>query len=245
MENLNMDKIIKQSPDLTEGCGCNDEREYEDDMFNKTKKALNDKNSGRWDWDKIDNCWTWKDADLEPWGHQGLSLAGVTSTHEGVTIKFVVHGAKTFVGHDVCLNLPKHAEEDEKIYEKVLKYYMEHAENNIMCLASSGEWDGDSWYMTYENEIELKFPIQFDEDEDPGKWAEELISAAKEDIKGWSDEIELGDSYQDELAGWSHEGKKCELEKPGPNSVWEIFCEHHDESDDPISNGWLGDDGRP
>tara|TARA_S200002703_G_scaffold147795_1_gene143903 strand:- start:141 stop:875 length:735 start_codon:yes stop_codon:yes gene_type:complete len=222
-----------------------DEHAYEDEMFNKLKKVLNDKNSGRWDWEQIDNCWTWKDSDLESYGHQGLSLDSVTSTHEGVTVKFTVHGGKTFVGHDVVMNLPKHVEEDDKIYQKVLDIYMEHAENNIMCLSSAGEWDGDSWYMTYENEVELKFSIKFDEDEDPEKWAEEIISKAKKDIQGWEKEMESGDRYQEELSGWKHEGEKCELEKPGPNSVWNLFCEHHDESDDPISNGWVGDDGLP
>jgi len=222
-----------------------DERAYEDEIFQKLKKVLNDRNSGRWDWDVIDYCWTSKDADLEPHGHQGLSLGSVTSTHEGVTVRFTVRGGKTFVGQDVSLNVPKHVEEDDKIYQKILDIYLEHAENNVMCLSSAGEWDGDSWWMTYQDEVEVKFPIKFDEDENPEKWAEEIIKKAQEDIKGWSDEMELGDRYQEELAGWIHEGKKCELEKPGPNSVWEIFCERHDESEDPINNGWVGDDGLP
>ena len=55
---------------------------------------LKERDTGRWRWDRIHCCVTGKDADLEPWGQQGIELVSVNAT----TVTFYVHLGIAYAG---------------------------------------------------------------------------------------------------------------------------------------------------
>ena len=197
----------------------------EDYGFEGIQAALKKRDSGRYGWDAIDCCWTGKDADLEPWGQQGCMLISVDD--EFATVE--VHASKTFAGTDVTLNLPKHAEDDDEVSDGVLEIYMKQAEGIVCGCGSSGEWDGDSWLMTYKGTIKVPvIPNEDETDTDHEKTAEAIITAAEASLADWEKEIGMADEIMEVLAGWKKYNRKkelvrCKEGRPGPGSAWAMY----------------------
>lgn len=197
----------------------------EDYGFETVKAALRKRDNGRWRWDAIDCSWSGKDADLEPFGHQGCILISIDD--EFATVE--VHAGKTFAGAYVALNLPRKANGSNSTYDKVLGVYMEQAEGIVCGCSSSGEWDGDSWCMTHRGII--KVPVIANEDEtdvDGEKMAESIVTAAKASLANWEREIGMADDMMEVLAGWKKYNRKKELVpcregRPGPGSAWAMY----------------------
>lgn len=216
----------RHMPDMEEG--------FRAEMEDRLKTALEKECTGRWDWDRITSCWTSKDSDLEPWGYQGLELTSVVFT--GKTIdsgdlmaQIMVHGGKTFAGTDICMNIPDDLE--DRILEQLREHYLEQAQEVMIGCNSEGSWDGDSWYMTYKNKIEVPL-IMFEDPENDYEYtmnieesAASCIEAGKADIKSWESEITLADEILNMLAGWSTRDQagnivSCPANKPGPECVY-------------------------
>ncbi len=197
----------------------------EDYGFENIQSALRKRSTGRWRWDAIDCCWTGKDADLEPFGNQGCILIAVDE--EFATVE--VHAGKTFVGLDVSLNLPKHADRSEKLSDAARDIYMKQAQGVVCGCGTSGEWDGDSWYMNYKGVIKVPIiPNEGKTDVDDEKMAEAILTAAKASLAGWEREIGLADDMLNVLAGWDRYSSKkelvpCKEGRPGPGSVWAML----------------------
>ena len=160
--------------------------------------VLKEYDTGRWDWDQIDCCFTGKDADLEPWGQQGISVIQITDD----TVKFRVHGGKTFAGIDVSLNFPEGKGDDDDYYSKALDIWAEQATMVVQGCDSDGEWTGDDWWMSFEEDAEVEW--QFDEKGEMSYdlTAKAMIQKAHEIIQPWEKEIMLADGFMDQLAGW-------------------------------------------
>ncbi len=177
--------------------------------FDAIEKGLKEHDTGRWDWEKITCCTTSKDADLTPWGCQGIELVSVNE--DAVTV--VIHGYKTFVGDDICLNEPK-GYTDEQV-DTARQLYLDQAELIVQGCGSAGEWDGDSWIMAFEEEV--KIPWAFNEDMTPDydTTVKSILEAAETLISPWETEIELADGMLDQLAGWKDsKGNRCQEGEP-------------------------------
>lgn len=192
----------------------------EDWGYGEILTALKKHNTGRWKYDYIDCSWTGKDADLEVFGNQGCKILCVDDEH--VTVE--VLAGKTFVGIDVSLNLPDEAETDEIVFNACHEIYMEQAQEVVCGCGSSGEWDGDSWYMTHSGTI--KVPVVAKDGEiDADATALDILKESEKSLKNWEREIAIADDILNVLAGWKT-GKKlrhCKPGKPGPDSVWGLY----------------------
>lgn len=191
----------------------------------KLLAALKEFDTGRWQWDQIDCCLTSKNADLEPWGQQGVHLDRVTEDD----VTFTVHGLKTFAGDDVCLNLPPEIEDDDEKFEAAREAYLEYAQyvvvegtyKHLDVGEMGAEWDGDSWVLSFEGEVTI--PWVGDGDSMFEDTAKAILAKAEEVIRPWEDEMVRADEMLNQLAGWIDEdGTRCEEGKPGAGSVWSI-----------------------
>jgi len=197
----------------------------EDYGFEPVQAALKKRDSKRWRWDALDCCWTGKDADLEPWGHQGCTLISVDEEYATVE----VHAGKTFVGTDVTLNLPRKVENSNATHDKVLDVYMEQAQEIVFGCGASGEWDGDSWYMTHRQVIKVPvIPNEDQTDVDAEKTADAIVTAAKASLADWEREIGVANEMIEVLSGWKKYNRKkelvpCKEGKPGPGSAWAMY----------------------
>lgn len=195
----------------------------EDYGFERVKNELKRLSSNRWRWDIIDYCMTGKDADLEPWGQQGLELSDVGET----TAKAIAHIGKTFCGIDVCLNLPDDI--DDQTRDEVLELYLEQATEIVCGCGVGGYWSGDDWYMSAE--VPYSVPVVLTEDQtdiDPVKTAEALIDGMEKALANAQRELVLADKMLDVLSGWytySKRGKRKVYPegKPCKGSVWDIY----------------------
>ena len=193
----------------------------EDYGFDRVKAALDAHDTGRGQWD----CnFTRKDADLESYGAQGLTLESVDDKYATAT----VHISKTFAGLDACLNLPSWAEEDDETFEKVRDIWMDAAGAVVCGCSVSGEWTGDDWHMYESFTVRVKTVLNDDGDTDAEATAEALIKAAQEALEDTEASLVLADQMMEQLAGWRTyhadgtstrhpEGEPCE------GSVWSIF----------------------
>lgn len=192
----------------------------EDYGFDLILAELKKHNTGRWRWDGIDCSWTGKDADLEPWGHQGCKLISVDEEHATVE----VHAGKTFVGTDVCLNLPEHAEQDDEVLDQIHEIWMWQAQEIVCGCGASGEWDGDSWWMTSNHTIKVPVTLFDDGNVDAEKTVSAIVKAAEKSLKEWEYEIGLADKMMSVLAGWKHPNhRRCKEGRPGKGSVWSMY----------------------
>lgn len=196
----------------------------EDYGFDLILSELKKHNTGKWRWDHIDCSWTGKDADLESWGNQGCKLISVDEEHATVS----VHAGKTFVGTDVTLNLPKSAEDDEELLEQINEIWMSQAQEIVLGCGSSGEWDGDSWWMTTKHTIKVPVTLFDDGNVNAEKTASSIVTEAKKSLKQWEDEIRLSDDMMSVLAGWKCYDRRnrlvpCKEGRPGKGSVWSMY----------------------
>jgi hypothetical protein len=179
-------------------------------------RALAPYDSGRWSYDKIHCCITGKDADLEPWGQQGIEI--VTADRKTVTIR--VHGGKTFAGTDACLNLPKRIEKSRKLMEKAVDAFLEQAQE-VVCGTytgygdTEGGWTGDDWYLSFNITAKLRWSrtrtgrISF------RRTARRIHDKANALIEPWAKEMALADRLMSQLAGWiDGNGKRCRAGRP-------------------------------
>ncbi len=194
--------------------GLNDENWGLD--FDEVMKHLKEHDSGRWRWARIHCCLTGKDADLEPWGQQGIEL--ISCDENGLTL--IGYGGKTECGDDVCLNLPDEMEFSEA--GKCHEAYMEQAQEVVCGTASAGEWDGDSWYMTFEETFTS--PWVYKEDgvtPDYEATAKLAISNFEALIKPWEDEMVSMSDACNVLAGWRDwKGERCPPGQPSKGAAW-------------------------
>ena len=190
--------------------------------------ALKEHDSGRWDWDKIDVCLTWKDADLEPHGQQGIELVSITEDE----VFFKVHGGKTIPGWDISLNFPSDLDEsDYDTWNKYREIYLEQAREIVCGAGSDGYWSGDDWFLSFEDSGSIEW--QFD---DKGEMSYELtaqavVAKANELLAHWEAEMILADKMIDQLAGWrDSEGNRCDVGNPDMNcSVFSPFYQGDEE----------------
>ena len=191
---------------LPPGCGTLPGEEPDDwgqDMA-ALLQAAKEFDTGRWDWEPIHLCLTGKDADLEPWGQQGIEF--VSCDEDNVHI--VVHGYKTHVGTDVSLNLPPEIENDDEKYDAALEAYLDAAQAVICGNGWPGEWDGDSWYMTFREEASVPW-VYADDGVTPDYPAtvQACIDKANEVIAPWEKAMAADDKYLNQLAGWRDAGE--------------------------------------
>jgi hypothetical protein len=180
-----------------------------DEMKQKIVEALKGFDSGRWDWEKIDCTITWKDADLDSHGQQGIQVIGCDDDK----VTCLAHIGKTFVGEDVCLNEPnwlKNAmmHDDpiaDRYYEAYREAYLETATDIVCGCVVAGEWDGDDWYM-YES-VEFSVPWEIlhgtgEMDIDYNATAAAIVKAAEKALEPLEKELILADEALDVAAGW-------------------------------------------
>jgi hypothetical protein len=185
--------------------------------LDEIKKILKTWCSGRWDWAKIDYCLTGKDADLGPWGQQGLQL--LSADEDGV--HFIVHGYSTVIGTDVCLNYPWDEPEGDDYY-KARDCYMNQMQEFVMGAASMGEWDGDSWGMSCNEETSVPWVYLPDEvTPDYEATCHAIIAKLEEVIKPWEQEMIALDHWGNVLAGWTDDEGNCIKEgDQTPQAAW-------------------------
>lgn len=164
--------------------------------------AVKANGSNRWKWDELTTSYTSKDADLEPYGHQGVSVLGMS----GKTIHCTAHIGKTFAGSDVCLNL-KDGQDDERARE----LYLEQATEIVCGCGVAGEWDGDSWYMSDSVPFTVRLRAT------PEETAAAIRNGTERALKNLEDELRSADQCLETLAGWRDdkgkdypEGEPCE-----------------------------------
>jgi hypothetical protein len=176
--------------------------------FERLKAALNLADSGRWQWDEIDFCWTGKYADLDAWGYQGLHLDKVEDGRAYAT----VHTGKTIPGDDVTLNIPDNITDD--VYQRVREIYLEQAQEAVIGCGYSGDWSGDDWFLTDSFQIVVPYTT-------PEETVIALESAAMESLKEWEKAMGKVDSMTNQLAGWeNHRGKHMQEGHYPKCSVW-------------------------
>lgn len=159
--------------------------------------TLADYDTGRWSYDAIDCCLTGKDADLEPWGQQGLQLVAVSEDK----IKVRLHLGKTFCGTDVCLNKGIDWDDHDE-HSKAIDEYLEQAGEVICGIPFSGEWSGDDWYICHQEDVEIDYILDSDGDADVVAIWESLRKALEPVIEQWEEEIVSADEILNVLAGW-------------------------------------------
>lgn len=159
---------------------------------------LKEYSSNRWDYDKIHCCITGKDADLEPWGQQGIELSYVKDTREGLVGHFVLHCGKTFAGTDVCLNIP-----EDDTYEEKREQYLEIAQEIIGTCGYCGEWSGDDWYITQELDFTANVVLNDDDEVDTQATWLSIKAAFDEAVKPWDTEITAVDESLNCESGWA------------------------------------------
>lgn len=154
--------------------------------------------TGRWHYDAIDCCLTEKDADLEPWGQQGLQLVAVSEDK----IKVRLHLGKTFAGTDVCLNKDIDWDDHEQ-HSKAIDEYLDQA-GEVICGIPYGWLIGkcDDWYICHEEDVEIDYILDSDGDADVVAIWESLGKALEPVIERWEKEIGIADDILNVLAGW-------------------------------------------
>ena len=155
--------------------------------------------SGRWDWDRIDVCLTYKDADLTPWGHQGIEIVHVSEDD----VIFTVHGGKTFAGSDVSLNFPDGKDADDEYYFKAIDVWLDQAHLVVQGAGSSGMWTGDDWFMDFEAKTSVEWQFDPDGEMSYELTAKAIVEKAEEVIKPWEAEMVLADKFMNQLSGWT------------------------------------------
>lgn len=144
-------------------------------------------------------CLTGKDADLEPWGEQWITLDSADEEQAHCTFRAYVSVA----GTDVCLNLPEKTTEEE--YEKAQNEYLEQA-TEIVCGANlAGEWDGDSWILGTQESFDVNWHYLKDDTPDYPKTVEEIMKALTPVQNRWEEEVIPMNDYLNEAAGWKKE----------------------------------------
>lgn len=194
------------------------------DVYNAVAAKLKERDTGRWQWDEIDCCWTGKYADLDPSGYQGLHLDSVDDEY----IYATAHVGKTFVGTDVTLNVPKSVEDNEEVLDAVRDIYMEQAQETVCGCAVAGEWDGDSWFMS--DSAKFKVAIKYNKDGDPDIEAavDALVSSGEQALAHFERELVLADQIMGQLAGWTtvrRNGKTHHHKEGRPcrGSAWDFY----------------------
>jgi hypothetical protein len=182
-------------------------------------KAAADLDTGRWNWDRIHLCMTGKDADLASWGQQGIEFAWCDED----SVAFVVHCGKTFVGTDVCLNMPHDASDDAM--DKAHEAFLDAAYHIVCDVGYPGDWSGDDWFITHREEA--THPWVYKDDEvtpDYEATVQAIYDKAQEMVKEWEQIMCAADADMSVLSGWQDEkGNKCESGKPCPGAAWLVI----------------------
>lgn len=197
--------------------GLNDENWGLD--FEEVRKILDSWSSHRWPWAKITYCLTGEDADLESHGQQGVELVSVDE--DGVD--FIVHGGKTFAGHDVCLNIPDDTGmNDDAEWQRCLDLFLDQMYEFICGSGYPGEWSGDDWFMSFDEAASV--PWSYKDDgvtPDYEATCNAIVAKLDEVIKPWEDEMVSLDHWGDVLAGWRNEaGERIKAGDPTPEAAW-------------------------
>jgi hypothetical protein len=203
---------------------CHDveEAEYEEETL-AIKQALKASDTGRWDYDKIDACLTGKDADLEPWGQQGIEVVSVDDIYVHCLARF----GKTFAGTDVCLNTPTDiSDDDEDWLDMARDRYLDAANEVVSGCGLAGEWTGDDWYMSEAMMFETEWKRDPEGEIDYKATAVAIVEDFSEMMKPVEDELILAGKILDMLAGWktidpeTKEVVRCPEGQPGPEAAW-------------------------
>ena len=189
---------------------------YEED-YELIIDALKPYDTGRWEWDRIDCCITGKDADLEPWGPQGIEIV---SCDDG-GVKCIAHIGKTFAGSDVCLNLPESMNADEDAWNGAVDAYLEQAQEVVCGCNLAGEWTGEDWWLCDNVEFSVDW-VMNDDTPDYAATAKKIVKLALNELAPLEDELRLADQLLDQLAGWitGKDNARCEGGAPGPEAAW-------------------------
>ena len=160
---------------------------------------------------------TSKDADLEPWGQQGIEIL---SCDDG-GVKCIAHIGKTFSGSDVCLNLPEDLERDEDTRYAAVEAYLDQAYEVVCGCGLAGEWSGDDWWLCDNVEFSVDW-VMNDDTPDYAETAKKIVKTALNKLAPLEEELQLADQLLDQLAGWKT-GKDyahCDAGQPGPEAAW-------------------------
>jgi len=177
------------------------------DLCEDIKAELRKQNDGRWEWEQIDYCFTGKDADLEPWGDQGVEV--VRCDDDGVHC--CAHIGKTFVGDDVCLNLQPEIENDDEAWEKAREAYLDQAQEIVAGCAVAVEFT-----VPWEND---------DDDPDLDALTKAIIAEAEKALAPLEQDLAGADEALEMLAGWKTYDENgdlvhCPEGQPGPEAAW-------------------------
>jgi len=177
------------------------------------RKRLRELSTNKWRWDRIDYCATGKDADLEPWGRQGVEVVCCDDTRADC----IAHIGKTFSGLDVALNLPFDTTDAD--IDRAMEIYLDQAAEVICGCNVAGDWDGDAWYLS--ESIDFSVDLVFTDSElDVDATAAAIVERLSRVLEPVEKELVLADNILNDLAGWTEDGKQCEDGKPGKYSAW-------------------------
>ena len=178
-------------------------------------------------------CWTWKDADLEPWGRQFCHLDSIKDGIAWATVE----SFKLFVGYGVTLNIPDNSSSPDQ--DRCLDLYMEQAEMTV----SGGcpihiEFDGDDWMSSSKEVIGIPITAKgWFRKKDyaatkvkyvaPCDAARSIMWASKQSLERWELCVKEIDQQLNMASGWMtyKEGAPvcCKPGKPGPESAWAVI----------------------
>ena len=164
------------------------------------KAAAPEYSTGRWPY--VDVCITGRDADLEVGGHQGYRVLRV----DGDTVHCTAECGQSIVGHDVCLNFP---DDVEGYYERKREEYLAFAGQAVCDFPFDGEWDGDSWWLSYSQPFTAALVRGAEGEVDLEATFQAMYDGHQAAVAYWDQESEDLHGVLGEVAGWRDElGRK-------------------------------------
>ena len=169
-----------------------------DHGFDALLAEMKKRSTGCWDWEKAHLVLTDVGAEREPWGALALELTEVDEK----TVKYTVHCLVSIVGHEVCLNLPKEAEEAPEKRLSIRDVYLKKAPARIHEMGMNGYWDGHDWILLQKLDTEARLMLDAEGHVLVEPTVDAMEAAARPAIEGWEVELAYLHEALDNLAGW-------------------------------------------
>lgn len=163
------------------------------EMLDQIIEKMHERSTMNSDHSEVD-CWlTGKDADLEPWGEQGLQFLHTNIIRGKYTVTVRLHLHKTVIGHGVCINNDA----------CTLGEYMAQASRLCCGTPYNSEWDTEDWHIFRTKDITIDIPFEQDDwTVDADELWDRIEQETHDTIHDWEVEIGRIDKELNELTGW-------------------------------------------